>query len=152
MQRSLILGALGAGLVAMVGAGPASAMNPNPATTMNPNEVIKAHIPFEFVVDNTTLPAGDYTIRPLGNMDPSALEIQRAGDDHTVTFLTVGATPEEPLKSAEMVFDRVGNEQWLREVLVPSRTGAELAVSSSEKREERTTGRAAEQHALACQS
>jgi hypothetical protein len=151
MQRKLVLGALGVGLVVMVGAGPASAMNP-PATAMNPNEVIKAHIPFEFVVDNTTLPAGDYTIRPLGTMDPSALEIQKVGDDHTVTFLTVGATTDKPLKSAEMVFDRVGDEQWLREILVPNHTGAEVAVSSSEKREERTTARAAEQHVLACQS
>jgi hypothetical protein len=55
MHKRLLLTTLGLGLVAVAGAKPAFAM----AT-----QEIKAHIPFQFEVENTVLPPGDYTITP----------------------------------------------------------------------------------------
>jgi hypothetical protein len=139
MRKNLLLSALGAGLVAMVGAVPASAM----ATRIN------AHIPFAFMVENTRLPAGDYTIEPLGIEDPSVLLIRSADDKITVEFLTNATTPEKPLSSAELVFDRYGKKEFLKQILVPGDQSAAIAVSASERRAEKATMKAAERHVLA---
>jgi hypothetical protein len=140
MKKNLLLTALGAGLVAMVGAAPASAM----AT-----QSIKAHIPFAFVVENTSLPAGDYTIEPLGIDEPSVLVIRSADDKVVVEFLTNATTPEKPLNSAELVFDRYGKKEFLKQILVPGDQSAAIAVSASERRAEKAAAKAAERHALA---
>lgn len=140
MHKRLILTTLGVGLVAGVGAAPASAM----ATGL-----IKAHIPFKFEVENTRLPAGDYTIQPLGIEDPSVLVMRSAGRKMAMDFLTVATTPDRKLPSAELVFDRYGKKEFLHAVLVPDDTGAEVPVSSSERRAEKAAMKAAERHALA---
>jgi hypothetical protein len=140
MRKNLLLTGLGAGLVAMVGAIPASAM----AT-----QSIKAHIPFAFVVENTSLPAGDYTIEPLGIDEPSVLVIRSADDKVVVEFLTNATTPEKPLNSAELVFDRYGKKEFLKQILVPGDESAAIAVSASERRAEKAAAKAAERHALA---
>jgi hypothetical protein len=140
MQKSLLLTTLGVGLVAMAGAVPASAM----AT-----QEIKAHIPFRFVVENTQLPAGDYTIQPLGIEDPSVLVMRGGNDKVAIEFLTNEATPGRKLQSAELIFDRYGKKEFLHAVLVPDDAGAEIPVSASERRAEKATMRAAERHALA---
>jgi hypothetical protein len=139
MRKNLLLSALGAGLVAMVGAVPASAM----ATRVN------AHIPFAFVVENTNLPAGDYTIEPLGIDTPSVLLIRSADDKVSVEFLTNAVTPEKPPSSAELVFDRYGKKEFLKQVLVPGDQSAAIAISASERRAEKTAMKAAERHVLA---
>jgi hypothetical protein len=140
MKKNLLLTALGAGLVAMVGAAPASAM----AT-----QSLKAHIPFAFVVENTNLPAGDYTIEPLGIDEPSVLVIRSADDKVVVEFLTNATTPETPLNSAELVFDRYGKKEFLKQILVPGDQSAAIAVSASERRAEKAAAKAAERHVLA---
>jgi hypothetical protein len=133
MQKRLLLTTLGVGLVAMAGASPASAM----AT-----QEIKAHIPFQFEVENTLLLAGDYTIRPLGIEDPSVLVIRGGEGKVAMQFLTNGTTPDSKLGSAELVFDRYGKKEFLHAVLVPDDTGAEVPVSSSEHRARGRGGRA----------
>ena len=140
MQKKLLLTALGVGLVATAGAVPASAM----AT-----QEIKAHIPFRFVVENTRLPAGDYTIQPLGIDEPSVLVMRSANDKVAIEFLTNEATPSRKLQSAELVFDRYGKKEFLHSVLVPGDAGAEIPASASERRAEKTALKAVEQHALA---
>jgi hypothetical protein len=140
MRKELLLTALGVGLVAVAGAVPASAM----AT-----QEIKAHIPFNFTVENTKLPAGNYTISPLGIEDPSVLVIRSDNDKTAVEFITNSTTPERKLPSAELIFDRYGKKEFLHKVLVPNDQSAELPVSHAERRAEKVTMKAAEQHALA---
>jgi len=141
MRKRLLLTTLGVGLVA-AGAKPASAM----ATPE-----IKAHIPFQFEVENRALPAGDYTITPLGIDDPSVLVLHSADNKTAIQFLTIAKTPGANLQSAELVFDRLGKKEFLRDVLVPGDEGAETLVSSSEQRAEKAAMEAAEQHAVAAE-
>jgi hypothetical protein len=140
MQKRLLLTALGVALVAVAGVVPASAM----AT-----QEIKAHIPFNFVVENTNLPAGEYTISPLGIDDPSVLVLRSADDKVAIEFLTNPTKPDKPLNSAELVFDRYGKKEFLHAVLVPDDASAELPVSTSQRRAEKAAMKAAERHALA---
>jgi hypothetical protein len=140
MLKRLLLTALGVGLVAAVGAVPASAM----AT-----QQITAHIPFNFVVENTKLPAGTYTIEPLGIEDPSVLVIRNAKDNVAIEFLTNATNPQSKVNSAELIFDRYGKKEFLHKVLVPDDQSAELPLSPAEQRAQKATMKAAEQHALA---
>jgi hypothetical protein len=140
MHKRLLLTALGMGLVAVAGAVPASAM----AT-----QEIKAHVPFNFVVENTRLPAGDYTIQPLGIEEPSVLVISSKDGKVVIDFLTNEARPGRTLSSAELVFDRYGDKEFLREVLVPEDASAEIPISASERRAEKAAIKAVEHHALA---
>jgi predicted GH43/DUF377 family glycosyl hydrolase len=140
MSGRLLLTTLGAGLVAVAGAVPASAM----AT-----QAIDARIPFNFEVENTLLPAGNYTIEPLGIEDPSVLVIQSADNKTAIEFLTNATTPEKKLSSAELVFDRYGKKEFLHAVLVPNDQSSELPVSPAERRAEKAATKAAERHALA---
>jgi hypothetical protein len=140
MHKRLLLTALGMGLVAVAGAVPASAM----AT-----QEIKAHIPFNFVVENTRLPAGDYTIQPLGIEEPSVLVISSEDGKVAIDFLTNEARPGKTLQPAELVFDRYGDKEFLHAVLVPDGASAEIPMSASERRAEKAAIRAVERHALA---
>jgi hypothetical protein len=142
MRKRLLLTTLGVGLVAVASAVPASAM----AT-----QEIKAHIPFSFEVENTVLPAGDYTIAPLGIDDPSVLVLHSADYKTAIQFLTVATTPEKKLQSAELVFDRLGKKEFLRDVLVPGDASAQLPVSHAERRAETAAMKAAERHAVAAE-
>jgi hypothetical protein len=142
MRKRLLLTTLGVGLVAAAGAVTASAM----AT-----QEIKAHIPFSFEVENTVLPAGNYTITPQGIDDPSVLVIRNDETERTVQFLTNATTPGRTLQSAELVFDRVGNKEFLRDVLVPGDQSAELAVSPAERQAETVAMKAAERHSVAAE-
>jgi len=142
MRKRLLLTTLGVGLVAAAGVKPVSAM----ATPE-----IKAHIPFQFEVENTVLPAGDYTIEPLGIDDPSVLVLRSADDKMAIQFLTVAKAPNRNLQSAELVFDRLGKKEFLRDVLVPGDESAEILVASSERGAEKAAMTAAEQHALAAE-
>lgn len=142
MRKRLLLTMLGVGLVAVANAVPASAM----AT-----QEIKAHIPFSFEVENKVLPAGDYTITPLGIDDPSVLVLRSADNKTAVQFLTVATTPGKDLQSAELVFDRLGKKEFLRDVLVPGDASASTMVSSSERQAEKAEMKTAERHAIAAE-
>ncbi len=142
MRKRLLLTRLGVGLVAVASAVPASAM----AT-----QQIKAHIPFSFELENKVLPAGDYTITPMGIDDPSVLVLHSADNKTAVQFLTTATTPANNLRSAELVFDRVGKKEFLRDVLVPGDASAATLVSSSERQAEKAEMKAAERHAIAAE-
>jgi hypothetical protein len=78
--------------------------------------------------------------------------VLHSSDNKTaIQFLTVATTPEKNLQSAELVFDRLGKKEFLRDVLVPGDQSAETLVSSSEQRAERAAATAAEQHAVAAE-
>src|SRR5207253_7055451 len=73
---------------------------------------IKADIPFEFVVGDKTLPAGEYTVKPatIGG----ALAIQGADSKSSAVRLT-GPTEQKNNSRARMVFHRYGHNYFLAE-------------------------------------
>ena len=120
MLRSLFLSTLG--LVALA-AVPAFAMDP---------ETLVVHVPFAFSVDNTTLPAGDYRVRPLGDNENNVIEIQSVDGRHAALVLTTDASAERRGAEPKLVFDRCGKASFLRAVELPEETGASVPESRSE--------------------
>jgi len=105
-----------------------------PAHAMTDNELVKAHVPFAFQVQGRQMPAGDYELKPLDVTHPEVIEIRRthSGDSPVVVL----ALPKDSgsISHAQMVFDDVGRQKFLRAILLPGEKGFELPVASAEVR------------------
>ena len=107
------------------------------------DETLRVHVSFPFHVLNSTLPPGDYVIKSAQGIDPALYEVWSADGRTAMFFLTEGAEPDRGSQDAHLVFDQVGQERFLRKVVVPGETGRELMVSSAESQAELAAARAA---------
>jgi len=78
--------------------------------------ILTVHIPFSFVVRDTTLPAGDYFIRQLETTPARELEIESRDGSHRVLFLTETADVKEPAKTASLQFNECGGQKRLAQL------------------------------------
>ena len=110
---------------------------------------VEGNIPHAFVVRDTTLPAGKYTIKVADDTEPSLLEIRSADGRTAVFFETEGAQPRQTPVKTELVFDKVGDTYFLSEIFVAGdETGSRLSKSRMEQRLE-GKGLKAEKHSVA---
>lgn len=95
---------------------------------------LRANIPFDFVVGDRVLPAGEYD---MGKALVGANVIAIRDEDQPSTTL-VGShvcTLTEPSKTSKLVFHRMGGEYFLYQIWVEGRTtGSEFAKSKLEIR------------------
>lgn len=97
---------------------------------------VKASIPFEFVVGDKSLPAGDYLVKSM-NVAGDALMIQSADSGKSAVRLT-GQTQEMKRSThARLVFHRYGQTNFLAQVWTGEKIGRELAKSKQERAIER---------------
>jgi hypothetical protein len=95
--------------------------------------VVKANVPFNFIVDKSELPAGQYTLQGVGLTD-SAMAISNA--DGTAGKLTLPTTCEsrEPQSKTKLVFHRYGSQYFLSQIWTEGEArGKELRRSSRER-------------------
>jgi hypothetical protein len=85
--------------------------------------VVKANVPFNFIVNKTQLPAGEYKILPLG-ITGSALSIQSPDGKVIKEFLPNACTTSETPKTSKLVFHRCGAQYFLAEIWGQETTGA----------------------------
>jgi hypothetical protein len=122
MSRVVSMAALGLGL---------AALSSSPALALAP-EALVVHVPFAFSVADETLPAGDYRINPLNDLQPQVLEIRSADGRHAVlTFVQDGPVTSRS-GEPELIFDRYGAKEFLRVVRLPQETEAILGPSRAE--------------------
>jgi len=127
-------------IVAVAGAALLSA---TAAHAMTEREVVKAHIPFAFRVEGVRMPAGDYRLKPMDITLPAVYEIRRTdARGPAAVFLTI-PKPSGSITRAQMVFDDVGKQKFLRAVLLPGENGIELPVVRAEVRAARKVAVAA---------
>src|SRR6185369_17506659 len=81
---------------------------------------IRANIPYSFVVNNTTLPAGTYVITVVDAYasDLSVLEIRSANSKTAVLFETDPVTVPGRAAQTELVFDKIGDTYFLSKVFL----------------------------------
>ena len=114
-QAAAFLGAL---LMATVAVGQS-----NPA-------VLKADIPFWFVVADHTIPAGRYQVSTLGEQTFRIVNSQKQG----AFVLTSLVSGRAPYSSGKQVFYRYGDSYFLAQVWgAGSNTGRAVSKSSAEK-------------------
>ena len=107
------------------------------ATGANAQEpTLKANIPFDFVVGNTWMPAGEYTIT---SPTREILVLRTAG--HSASVVSTEDYAESKAGS-ELVFDKYGEQYFLHEVLSPKTASMNLEVALSK------TEKSARQHTI----
>jgi hypothetical protein len=122
MKKSLVLLAVLA--LAAVVAVPASAQS----------STLKANIPFEFSAGSRVMPAGDYTLD--GSLSSSVVLI-RSVDSSSAGYLSARASLTAPGASSEqdkLIFHRVGDQYFLRQIVDGSRSLVrDIPMSSTER-------------------
>ena len=97
---------------------------------------IAVTIPFDFAVDETKLPAGNYTLRRIvlpSTYDRLVIQsVDGSGDSHT-GMTRPNRTSEAP-KQSNIVFNRYGDQYFLSQVwMAGSDTGRDLFQSRNER-------------------
>jgi len=96
---------------------------------------IRANVPHSFVVNNTTLPAGNYIVTVADTTDLKVLEIRSADDKLAVLFDTEPVKVNRLSKQSELVFDQIGDTYFLAQVFMSGDEGGnELTKSKKQQR------------------
>lgn len=94
---------------------------------------MKADVPFEFIVNGSTLPAGEYTIQSFGAVDGKTLLVGNAGTHQNATVNAIGVESRKPAGKTKLVFHRYGNRYFLAQVWIAGNDrGHELPRSHRE--------------------
>ena len=96
---------------------------------------LKANIPFDFIVADQTLPAGEYSITRTRQYSGDDLLTISSADGHTLAVLFTSSVQSlTPKRHGVMIFHRYGNEHFLSEVWPAGAiTGRSLFKSRSER-------------------
>jgi hypothetical protein len=96
--------------------------------------VVKANVPFNFIVNKTQISAGEYTIQPLGTTSAGALALQSSDRKMIMAFLPNSCESARPQETSKLVFHRYGSQYFLAQVWTEGNDrGSELPTSEQEK-------------------
>ena len=111
-----------------------------PARAQLPGTAMRANIPFDFIINGKTLPAGEYEVRRITD-EPDGLVIRNVSNRHDhVVFETEPEQQNQLPRHDEMVFNRYGDTYFLSEVISGGmETGRKLMPSHNEKELRRET-------------
>jgi hypothetical protein len=110
---------------------------------------LKANIPFDFVVGDKTLAAGNYSIRQI-TANADGILVRSNDGNHNAIRLSNTLMAGTPKRKTMLTFLRYGNTYYLSQVWVAgSREGREMVKSSSERAAERELARNASANKLA---
>ena len=94
--------------------------------------VVKANVPFNFIVSKAQLPAGQYRIQSIG-VTGSAMTIQSPDGKFTQAFLPNACSSPQAQKTTKLIFHRYGSQYFLAEIWRSGNDrGQELPVSGLE--------------------
>ena len=100
--------------------------------------VIHVNVPFEFVVGEKRLPAGDYTVRPILRDSEKTLLVRSADGRATATVHTNAVVARSASSKAKLTFAQYGEQYFLAQVWTPgSDTGRALVKSRIQRSLER---------------
>jgi hypothetical protein len=111
-----------------------------PARAQLPDTAMRAYIPFDFIVNGKTLPAGNYEVRRLTD-EPEGLLIRSVNNKHEhAVFETEPLQENRMPRRDQIVFNRYGDTYFLSEVLTGGmETGRELPPTRAERQLKRET-------------
>ena len=97
------------------------------AQTLN----LKADVPFNFIISGATLPAGEYTIKGLG--DGSVIAVHGPNPKANTFVMSQRCESINAAKQSKLVFHRYGDRYFLAQLWVAgSGSGRQLAKSPRE--------------------
>ncbi|MDE3163195.1 MAG: hypothetical protein KGL64_08035 [Acidobacteriota bacterium] len=110
-------------------------------------ERIVAKIPHSFIVDNKTLPPGQYTFRIVQQTNQSTMRISDADGRTVMEFLVRDSIDDHLPKHTELVFNRYGNKEFLAHIYqTGTKLGAAVVDASREEAGLKNQGQSATTH------
>jgi hypothetical protein len=110
---------------------------------------IRVNIPHSFVVNNTTLPAGNYTIKAADDYSNlNVLEISSANGKMNVLFDTEPVNFERERRQSEVVFAKIGDTYFLSQVFLRGDESGNQVVKSKRQRRLEESGSVAERSSI----
>lgn len=101
-----------------------------------PGDRVMANVPFEFIVGDKTLPAGEYTVGRVSEMADNAIAIRSKDGKANAIRLTNSLETDRSSSKVRLVFHRYGNRCFLSEVWT-GMSGRRLNKSRNERAIER---------------
>ena len=104
-------------------------------TTAASAQTIKltANVPFSFIVDRATLPAGDYLLESM-NDQGSVLAIRDQNSKVKSLVMSNSCSTLKAVTDTKLIFHRYGNRYFLKQIWVAGNdAGHELPISPREK-------------------
>jgi len=92
------------------------------------------NIPFNFIVGQKTLPAGEYTVEP-NRRDSDNVWLVQSKDGHvSAVFTTMSVRASEAQETIKLVFHKYGDQYFLSQIWTPGgNSGRELQMSRRER-------------------
>jgi hypothetical protein len=95
--------------------------------------VVKANVPFNFIVEKTEVPAGQYLIQPIGTAG-AAMAIESSDRKLVKVFLPNSCETLKTPENSKLVFHRYGDQYFLAQIWMEGdQRGSELAKSQRER-------------------
>ncbi|MEZ5361433.1 MAG: hypothetical protein R2748_03580 [Bryobacterales bacterium] len=92
---------------------------------------VDANIPFPFIVGKTTLPSGNYVVKP---MDEGAIQVMGESGEPSAVTTTMSTRSDQPAMATELIFNRYGSQEFLSRIVVDGEQyGLEVTPSKAEK-------------------
>jgi hypothetical protein len=95
---------------------------------------VRANVPFNFVVESKTLPAGTYDVGSIDSVNANLLQVQFRNGSSSMIVSSNAAQNLEPANRTRLVFNQYGSRYFLSEIWVNGATrGHRLPKTSREK-------------------
>jgi hypothetical protein len=98
---------------------------------------VRAEIPFDFIVGNNTLAAGNVIVRRTSSAEAGPMEINNLNDHQVTLRMGRRMSGTDPSEVGKLVFHRYGNKHYLAEVWIPGYKAIEVVKSKGERALER---------------
>ena len=105
-----------------------------PCLAQSVTTLAKAEIPFNFVVGQKTLPAGEYQIFPGNKVNKDILWIKKLDSRAAANMITFGRNAKRQQAGPYLVFNRYGSQYFLSQVWTElDQVGRQAPKSAAEK-------------------
>jgi hypothetical protein len=100
------------------------------AATARADELIVVKVPFAFIVGDSLLPPGDYTVSEDSN-DPHVVSIRSVRGRRFVYTMTIPSSVADADAQPELMFDRVGDHRFLARIVDGNGDSRDLVLTPS---------------------
>lgn len=98
------------------------------------SRTVVVNVPFDFVVGNERLPAGEYTVRPVSRNSEKTLLVRSLDGSAAATVITNAVESGAATDKAKLNFTRYEDQYFLAQIWTPgSRAGREVPKSRLQK-------------------
>jgi len=102
----------------------------------------KINIPFNFIVDQKTLPAGEYTVEPNRKDSDKVWRVQSSDGHAGVYVMTTPGHASKTQEKVKLVFHQYGAQYFLSQIWTPGgNTGHELTMPRQERELAKNAGK-----------